>query len=228
MYTHIYTREHTQQTDLLLKCSSLDTAERYYMHSLKQALFLLHGSTRAYNSMSVEDQKQLWESVWQGGSRQSFAEVAAKLKPVQAESRALPIRIFVITTTPSRGSQKGEDGGESVDKTKSNSSSSSSSNSNTNTNPLPPRGMHKLSKSFPQALQRPVSAASSSSLSLSQVLHEAKLCTNLDLHTLLMKDAVRVVVAGVQIPLNAPIYELWSMFAHADLFLYMVVVLESL
>lgn len=138
--------------------------------------------------MSIEDQKQLWESVWQGGPRQGFMDVALKLKPIKADCRTLPIRIFAINRALLTENQSPEEG-----------------------------GIVKR-KSFPDALQRPVT---DTTLSLIQVI---RACLPHDLLSFKEDTDVRAIIAGIEVNHSAPIFDLWNMFAHADLFLYIVVV----
>lgn len=64
----------------LLLPADASTSEKYYFHSLKQALFLLSGHTQAFNELGIEDQRKLWEGV-HGGDREQYEAVASKFLP---------------------------------------------------------------------------------------------------------------------------------------------------
>ena len=40
--------------------------ESYFFHSFKQAITLIHGSTKYFNDMPIEKQKQLWAAATLG------------------------------------------------------------------------------------------------------------------------------------------------------------------
>ncbi|KAJ1415076.1 autophagy protein Apg5-domain-containing protein [Ochromonadaceae sp. CCMP2298] len=88
---------------LLLPGCDESTSEKYFFHSLKQALFLLGGNTHAFNELGIEAQRKLWEGVY-AGDRRLYEEVASKFLPASllnvdsAESEAqslkcIPMRI---------------------------------------------------------------------------------------------------------------------------------------
>jgi len=168
--------------DALIRCGSLADSERFFLHSLKQALFLLGGSTRGFNAVSVEDQKQLWDSVCQG-SRHSFNDVAEGFKPKSmGDCRMLPIRIFVF--------QKGH-------------------------------------LTFPRTVQRPVNCEHSSQDLLS-VLQKQFLLGGGAQGEGREEVVEKAIVAGIEVPLSASIFDLWHLFAHPDLFLYICVHTQTL
>ena len=42
---------------------SESVAEKMFFHDVKQAVYLMHGHTRAFTSLSIPMQNQLWDSV---------------------------------------------------------------------------------------------------------------------------------------------------------------------
>ena len=83
-------------TNRLLKCSSLLEMENHYSHSLKQALFLIHGSTRAFNELSVIQQQRIWSGASRG-HRDQFEEVAMPLRLPEAQMRHIPVRLVHLS-----------------------------------------------------------------------------------------------------------------------------------
>jgi len=83
----------------IIPCSTLSDSERYFSHSLKQALYLLHGSTSAYNSLTVELKKSLWDSVCTGTDYQTFQRISSNL--LSTTVNKLPIR-FIKKGNPTR------------------------------------------------------------------------------------------------------------------------------
>jgi hypothetical protein len=87
---------------LLLPGCDESTSEKYFFHSLKQALFLLSGNTHAFNELDIEAQRKLWEGLY-AGDRGLYEEVASKFLPASllsfesAESaqslKCIPVRI---------------------------------------------------------------------------------------------------------------------------------------
>jgi len=88
--------------DQLLQCCTREGAETLYLHSLKQALHSLHGSTRAFNSITGDDQRMLWESCNACSSRDGFETAGAHgLRPATAElARSVPVRLLFVGATP--------------------------------------------------------------------------------------------------------------------------------
>jgi len=85
----------------IIPCSTLSDSERYFSHSLKQALYLLHGSTSAYNSLTVELKKSFWDSVCSGSDYQTFQSISSDLLLISTTVNKLPIR-FIKQGYPTR------------------------------------------------------------------------------------------------------------------------------
>lgn len=77
----------------ILKSGSPKTSEAYFFHNLKQALHLLHGSTRLFNELTIEKQSMLWEGA-RSGMLQQYQELSRTLLPMKAEVKLIPIRIL--------------------------------------------------------------------------------------------------------------------------------------
>ena len=87
--------------DQLLQCCTRESAETLYLHSLKQALHSLHGSTRAFNSITKDDQRMLWESCNACSSRAGFEAAAHGLRPASIDLvRSVPVRLLFLGASP--------------------------------------------------------------------------------------------------------------------------------
>jgi autophagy-related protein 5 len=83
----------------LLPCSTPVHARALYAHSLKQALYLLHGSTKAYNNMTPIQQAVLFDAANEG-RRASYEEVAREIRAAGEESsRSLRYPIRLVSNT---------------------------------------------------------------------------------------------------------------------------------
>ena len=59
----IYVRFQNFPVQYILNCNQNNNIEKYYFHSLKQAIFVLHNSTRIFNELSIHQQQLLWFSI---------------------------------------------------------------------------------------------------------------------------------------------------------------------
>lgn len=77
----------------VIKCSTSKAVERQYFHNLKQALFLLHGHTRSFNTLTNDNQQLLWEAVMTV-YKDDYDTVINTLRPNEwLQCKVLPIRI---------------------------------------------------------------------------------------------------------------------------------------
>lgn len=165
-------------------------SEHFYFHSLKQALFLLHGTTRSFNDLSVEQQRNLWKSIHLS-DRSNYELIACSFRPTALldGSRSNPVRAVDSTVSELKY--------------------------------IPVR----LICTDKPAVQRPVviwrgsedvSGSGRVERRLGEVLREdfADAAHNDSSHTLCC------IVQGVEVPFDAPIYDLWRLMSHCDLFLY--------
>jgi autophagy-related protein 5 len=165
---------------------SLDRAtvrycERLYFHSLKQALHLLHGSSRAFSELSLEQQSDLWLSPASNRRKwDSFATVRTILMPRSPlETKHLPIRVVDINGMQRLRLVKA----------------------------VNDEGMSRtLQQILLDELQLPYAAAA--------IDHEEADKNN--------PSTVVVIAQGIQVPLTAPLYELWRRLCHTDLVLYLL------
>ena len=78
--------------------SVLETVERYFMNSLKQALFLQYGSSKVAMSMSKLTHHQLWDSI-ATNNHHLYQQVNADLQQT-VPVNLLPIRLLINSTKP--------------------------------------------------------------------------------------------------------------------------------
>jgi hypothetical protein len=76
----------------LIKCESDEFSSKLFAHSLKQALFLVHGSTRKYNELVIEKRQAIWTAT-KLGSYGDFSPIASELIAEPADTRIIPVRI---------------------------------------------------------------------------------------------------------------------------------------
>lgn len=136
--------------------------ESSYFHSLKQALFLLHGSTRVFNELSTERQKALWQAVSQS-QPELCEDLIQHFRPAQDKAGAIPVRVSIA-------------------------------------------GLIRQ--------KRIRTSDSSKELMLSDVLTQ---------FGVIREKGATVLVQGVVLSEDLPIYAAWRLLHHADLFLYLIV-----
>jgi hypothetical protein len=74
------------------------SSEKSFFHTLKQALFVLHGNTRRYNELTMSDQQLLWRFCCQSLSVAedlAIESVYSNLFSTKDIVRALPVRLLV-------------------------------------------------------------------------------------------------------------------------------------
>ena len=158
--------------DQILHCCTRENAEKHFMHSLKQALHSLHGSTRSFNAINTEDQSAVWECC-NSGNRQGYECVAKGVRSCSKELvRSIPIRFLFVSAQ------------------------------------VQVITVQKPCRAF-------VDEARSQVATLKNVLEQIAPSICLEDH--------EVVVQGIVIPLESPVYDLWLSLAHADFYLYAIV-----
>jgi len=182
--------------DQLLQCDG-DRIREQYFHSLKQALHLLHGSTRAFSALTMERRTDMWEGACAGdyskfkpGFRELIPTVisAVRLLPVRLIRHHFPaiqkpITVFIPTIISS--------------------SATSATSLNTTT------------------------GVDSRETTLEDVLRiffptlEAN--TNTPENVVDIDVINHIFIQGVKVPSTAGIFEVWSILCSADLFLYLVI-----
>jgi Autophagy protein Apg5 len=197
-------------TDAVIRCSTRETAEKMYMHTLKQALFVLQGNTRSFNAMVLEQQQLLWEGA-NSGSRGIFESVADDLRGLEAV-KCIPIRILYRRrgTVASHREHVLSREGINVDR-------SVKINESTNQDNHQPSFI---------CIQKPVYAYTNDGK-----VQESLLSDVLDqfIPGILsdgpsrLPQCISVLIQGIDVPLDAPLWQLWKLCAHADFFLYVVV-----
>lgn len=145
-------------SDLLLRIPSIDVSERFFYQSLKQSLFVLHGSASLYNSLSSQQQINLWTCILVS----NYLDYADIIKQFINVSGYLPIRLYRSSTM--------------------------------------------------EFTQKPVKVRDG--LTIREVLNELLNIEFSDVMTL---------VQGIEMPLLAPAVEIYRLFMHADLWLYVIV-----
>lgn len=181
-------------SQLLVKCASPEDSEHFFFHSLKQAVFLLYGSTRLFNELSVEVQHQLWNSV-QTNDHNVYRTIADQLISVELANQT---QLCAVKSLPVRVVRKDK--------------------------PTVQRPISLFVSTKDPAVNddtAPESADSAVQKTLRDVLL-MDLGTQLDISAATV-DTVECVIHGIGIPLDAPIFDLWRLMCHCDLFLYVVV-----
>lgn len=71
IYLSVCFRENNTYNRFILGSPSSSRVESYFFHSFKQAITLIHGSTKYFNDMPIEKQRQLWAAASIGERKQS-------------------------------------------------------------------------------------------------------------------------------------------------------------
>ena len=231
-------------TEKVMKCPNEPSSARLFAHSLKQALFLLYGSTRAYNTLPIDSQESLWLAA-KLGQLSGFDPLVEILMPNIESIRVIPVRILfaslpttlqrpfnstlpdgnvttflavhttiedylksIAASTPSISSTQGASGSISAAPSAhiSNGSSANASLVSTATTTDDINYAQSGGGSGGNYGSRG-DIVSTNSVSLS----ESSTCR------------FTVCVQGISVPINAKLFDVWSVFCHADLFLYVVV-----
>ena len=149
--------------DKLLRCSTFENSKELYFHSLKQSLYLLHGSTRIFNSLSQETQMQIWDATCTG-ARGLYEQAVQVLRPSKESTRHIPIRVLFKHQSTSQKPTFVKLDGENTT-------------------------LWDALRDHIPGVQR-------------EALENG------------------LVVQGIVVSLDTPVNELWALFAHADMFLY--------
>ena len=193
--------------DRILRCNTREASEKMYMHTLKQALFVLQGNTRSFNAMVLEQQQMLWEAS-NSGSRGLFETVGADLRGCEAVKN-VPVRLYY------RKKNEIVDGPNIADKCDAENSQIKEGNiQKRQTNAITVR-----------CYQKPVQVFNSDSGGSEVLLHDVliQFLPTVFSRGLMSPRHLRIFVHGINIPLKTPILPLWKSCAHADFFLYIIV-----
>ncbi len=80
-------------SDKLLRCSSYVEIEKQFMHTVKQAMFLLHGNSRVFTTLPLDKQSQLWDAICNTKGPEYY-DVTQLLKPTITNTKIVPLRIL--------------------------------------------------------------------------------------------------------------------------------------
>lgn len=237
---HILVHFQAFPTQTLLKCVTPEDSEHFYFHSLKQALFVLHGKTRAFNDLAVDQQQTLWQAV-RCSERSLFESIGAKFRPALPVAdyqqlmnlKSLPVRLLrrgkpvvqrpvslwkasstaslstaveKVRLSPVGGTSGGVAACTDGDiQTVGNSSAEDAAGSDTvNSVPRIAPDPEQVKKSLEDVIIQDFGAVLG--------VTDSDSCRSLE-----------VVIQGITVPWEAPIYDVWRLMAHCDLFLYVVV-----
>lgn len=175
---------------LLLKCTNPEESEHFYFHSLKQALFQLHGTTRLFNELSVEQQRILWKSIQQG-DRASYHAIAESLRPAPLLNSTVPSSaISELKMIPIRLCQLDQ--------------------------PVVQRPV-RIWRTY----DAPAALNTDGEQKYMRLLDEVLSQDFAEVYNSRGgREHVQCIVQGIEVPLNAPIYDLWHLMSHCDLYLY--------
>ena len=191
--------------DKILKCSR-ESSEKMYMHTLKQALFVLQGNTRAFNAMVIEQQQLLWEAS-NSGSRGLFDSIATELQGTE-NVKCVPVRILY-----KENNQVGER----------NVTSDTCDYLNNTKKGMSPN-LHE-STNMISCIQKPVHVLRNQSCGGETLLQDVlqQFLPSLFSNDIDLSESVSILIQGINVPLRSPIMQLWKTCAHADFFLYIII-----
>lgn len=188
--------------DQLLRCDN-DSIRQLYYHSMKQALHLLHGSTLAFSALTLEHRTDMWNGAC-SGDYTKFMPGFREVLPLRDAVRLLPVRLI-------------QHGLPTIQKPISVFIPSTES---VTTPPTTTATINDgASTVFVEGSKGHV-AVGSCERTLGDVI-------NILLPNFMKNDNSDgnnyVLIQGVKVPLNASIFEVWSLLCSADLFLYLVI-----
>ena len=191
--------------DKILKCNR-EASEKTYMHTLKQALFVLQGNTRAFNAMVTEQQQLLWEAS-NSGSRGLFDSIATELQGTE-NVKCVPVRILYKEKKNVGEGNLTVDACDSLNITKEGMI------------PKAHESMDMIS-----CIQKPVRVLRNQSGGEETLLLDVlrQFLPTLFSNDSDLFDSLSVLIQGVDCPLRSPIMQLWKTCAHADFFLYIII-----
>jgi hypothetical protein len=81
--------------DKILKIENKEQIRDLFFHSLKQSLHLIHGSTRAFTLLTLENQSNIWEGSC-NGDQKMYQLGSTELFAPKEDIRYLPIRLIYL------------------------------------------------------------------------------------------------------------------------------------
>ena len=157
--------------DKIINCSTLSEIERYYNHSLKQALYLLHGNSNIYNTLTIESKKSLWDSI-NTNDNKMYQSITNNFSKSIDVVKLIPVRFLIVGY------------------------------------PTIQLSIQSINKNgYETLLKDPI----------------------IDINNNIKKqnyNIYKIIIQGIDMTchLNVPIYELWNLFSHGDLFLYVIII----
>lgn len=268
----IYVRFQNFPIQYILNCNQNNNIEKYYFHSLKQAIFVLHNSTRIFNELSIHQQQLLWLSI-KNCNQQLFEDILKQSHFIpelleSSSSSALPPSLSLPSSSSSSLLP----------------SSTSSSIENNYQQPevvsIPIRVLHHDKPTLQRPVRMNIVEQLLQTKTLRQVLsidfnihiyntttnnddddehnydrndsscdiyddNDDNTCDNNDNHQHNDNNSyhqhysgnsnrssssnynIKVIVHGIEVPLDAPIYTLWLLMHHCDLWLYIIICSSS-
>lgn len=91
-------------SDKLIRCNTREAAEKLYLQSLKQALYVLQGNTRSFNALILEQQQLLWSAA-NSGNREEFESISNELIKTSSAVKCIPVRLLLRSCTKKDNSQ---------------------------------------------------------------------------------------------------------------------------
>lgn len=175
----------------VLRCCTPETCRRYFKHSLKQSVSVLHGSVHKVADLEISKQNNIWTSSC-AGNLIEYEAVIQELRPV-IPSKFIPVRVLLKGCT---------------------------------------------------IIQRPVPSIVSS-MALEEIAATSKVNGNLreegpgraTSRAACIQDVLEICLSkqsevtnhdifihGIRVLPSAPLWDVWRLMSHGDLFLYIVVV----
>jgi hypothetical protein len=251
---HITVHFQAFPSQTILKCVSPADSEQFYFHSLKQALYVLHGKTKPFNKLSVEQQRALWQAV-RDSQREAFEDIAANFRPTAPllanmtavkDVKGIPIRVLrpnkpttqrpvSLWKPPAAVVLAGLEKMDTIETATAAATVAAAVDVAATSTTEAPEGTKENAQAAPETATEGKGDNSSEPTAPAAALHEAPLVMK-TLEDVLQQDfnaalglgenscrSLNVVIQGVAVPWDSPIYELWRLMAHCDLFLYIVV-----
>jgi hypothetical protein len=233
--------------NVLNKSSTVFELEKIFFHSIKQSIFLLYGTTMMFNDLNVEQQRNIWKAA-NTGERRLYEPVMKTIRPHKEAIKLLPVRLIqrhspVITQKPvkvfadsSMTSLQGvvssikrertlreillEDFKQQVDFSNISASIVSVSVNNTNISGSMNSGGISSGKDIMHT-NTMITQLSSAFTQQTTLVSDITTTSNTTQETHQIQSIPQQYMCqGVVVSPDFPIYDLWCLMAHADLYLY--------
>lgn len=232
----------------ILRCKDEQSMERLYIHSLKQAQYLLYGSLRVFNELQSQKQTQLWQAV-KNASQSGVDQVLSVLKSAD-NIRHVPVRCIIASGGSRQLPIKPTQIVQSSSPTAA-STATATTTTTTTTTSAEAAAVEQLAEDIQELklggegdeedgddVEEPEENKQEAQEIAPEPTERTRPTTMLDAYKVLVphvlqtdergndvvSDEFDVLVQGIRVPLDAPLLDVWQELRCADMYLYICVV----